>query len=157
MSEQKFYLTKQGLKKIKDEYKELLKQKQLKIKRGAPVFSHSEEVDSEFISFRENFEQLELRIQELNHVLKNFELIKLPSKAQRNRVHLGATLKVDLDDEIDEFTIVGTMETDPVDKKISNQSPIGKALMGHKVGDRVVIKTPIVNHICRILKIQYNS
>lgn len=157
MPEQKFYLTKQGLKKIKDEYKELLKQKQLKIKRGVPLFLHSEEVDSEFISFREDFEQLELRIQELGRVLKNFELIKPPLKNQRNRVHLGATLKIDLDDEIDEFTIVGTMETDPVNKKISDQSPIGKALMGHRVGDKVVIKTSIVNHICRILKIEYNS
>jgi len=154
MTKEKFYLTKEGLKKIKAEREELLKQKQLKIKERDFSFS-PEEIDTEFISFRENIEQLESRIEQLSHVLKNYELIKLPSKKQRNRVHLGATLKVALDDEIDEFTIVGSLETDPVNKKISNESPLGKALLGHKVGDKIKIEAGMVNHMCTILKIEY--
>jgi len=156
MSEKrKFYLTKEGLQKIKEDYQKLLKSKKLKPKKEAPPFLHSEEINAEFVSFREDFEYLESRITELEYILKNFELIKIPLEKERNKVHLGATLKVELGDEIDEFTIVGTTEADPANKKISNESPIGRALLGHKVGDTVAIKTETVNHTCKILRIKY--
>ena len=58
-----------------------------------------------------------------------------------------------MDGELDEFTIVGTLEANPSAKKISNESPIGQALLGKKVGEIVVVKTPIVNHSCKITKI----
>lgn len=158
MSEKrKFYLTKTGLQKIEEEYQKLLKLKKLKLKKEAPPFLHSEEINAEFVSFREDFEYLESRITELEYILKNFELIKLPPKNERDKVNLGATLKVELNDEIDEFTIVGTTEVDPANKKISDESPIGKALMGHRVGDTVVVKTEMINHTCKILRIKYNT
>ena len=152
----KFYLTKTGLQKVKEEYQKLLKLKKLKLKKEAPPFLHSEEINAEFVSFREDFEYLELRVTELEYILKNFGLIKPPSLKERDKVCLGATIKVELGDEIDEFTIVGTTEADPTNKKISNESPIGKALLGHKVKDEIVIKTEMVNHICKILRIKYN-
>jgi len=155
--EKKFYLTKEGLQKIKTEYQELLKLKKIKLRKEAPPFLHSEEINAEFISFREDFDNLESRINELEQILKNYELIKHPSRREKDKVHLGATLKVELDDEIDEFTIVGTIEADPTNKKISDESPIGKALLGHKVGDQVVVKTEMVNHTCKILRIKYNN
>ncbi len=155
--EKKFYLTKEGLQKIKTEYQELLKLKKIKLRKEAPPFLHSEEINAEFISFREDFDNLESRINELEQILKNYELIKPPSRREKDKVHLGATLKVELDDEIDEFTIVGTIEADPTNKKISDESPIGKALLGHKVGDQVVVKTEMVNHTCKILRIKYNN
>lgn len=153
----KYYLTKDGLKEIKREYKGLLKMRKLKSKGDVPSVFHSEELSAEFVAFREDLDLLESRIAELEHILKNVELIKPPPPAERDKVHLGATLKVELDDEIDEFTIVGTLEADPSQKKISNESPIGKALIGHEVGDTVVTKTEMVNHVCKILEIKYNK
>ena len=158
MSEKrKFYLTKKGLGKIKEEYQKLLTLREIKFTKEAPPLLHSEEINAEYISFQEDFGYLKSRIAELEYILKNFELIKLPPKNERDKVYLGAMLKVELDDEIDEFTIVGTREVDIANKKISDESPIGKALIGHKVGDIVAIKTEMMNHTCKILGIKYNN
>jgi len=87
--EKKFYLTKEGLQKIKTEYQELLKLKKIKLRKEAPPFLHSEEINAEFISFREDFDNLESRINELEQILKNYELIKPPSRREKDKVHLG--------------------------------------------------------------------
>jgi len=157
MPDQKYYLTKEGTKNIEKEYKRLLKLRKVKSKERVPSVLHSEELNAEFVAFREDIDLLESRIEELEYILKNFELIKPPSRKERNTIHLGATLKVELDDEIDEFTIVGTLEANPSQKKISNESPIGKSLLGHRVGDIVTAKTEMVNHICKILAIKYDN
>ena len=82
----KYYLTKMGLQRIKKEYQNLLKAREIRIKKEAPPFLHSEEVNADFISFREDFENLETRIEELDHILKNCEIIRKPSRERRNRV-----------------------------------------------------------------------
>lgn len=153
----KIYLTKEGLKDIKKEYQKLLRLKKIKSEQETPLFLESDEVNTEFLSYQEDFEYLESRIEDLEYALKNFELIKIPSKQERNKVHLGATVKIDLDNEIDEFTIVGALETNPARKKISDQSPLGKALIGQRVGDKITVKTNFINHNCRILKIEYKQ
>ncbi|MDI6883107.1 MAG: GreA/GreB family elongation factor [Patescibacteria group bacterium] len=155
VQKEKFYLTKEGLKKIEKEYKRLRKIRGVKSKRDVPSVLHSDELNAEFVSYKEDIEFLEARLQELEHILKNFELIKPPPRKKRDEVHLGAKLKIELDGEIDEFVIVGTLEADPSQQKISNESPIGKALLNHKVGDTVVAKAEMVNHICKILEIKY--
>ena len=71
------------------------------------------------------------------------------------KVTLGTTVKIEINGEIDEFTIVETLEADPANKKISTSSPIGKALLGKEEGETITVKTPIVNHRCKILKIKY--
>ena len=152
----KFYLTKKGLEKIEKEYQELKKIKFAKIKEESPRIWHSEDVNPEYLSFQEDLNLLESRIAELEYILKKVELIKVPPRGKQNIVNLGATVLVEFNGETDEFTIVGTMEADPPNKKISEESPIGQALLGKKVGETVVIKTPIINHSCKITKIKYN-
>jgi len=144
-----FYLTKEKLERIKKEYHEL---KQLKASKG------KEEISNVLpVVFQDDLDSLDARITELEYILKNSKLIKVPAKEKQNIVNLGATVLVHLDGEIDEFTIVGSLETDPLNKKISHNSPIGQALIGKRVGETVLIKTPIVNHICKIIKIKYNK
>jgi len=154
---EKFYLTKEGLEKLKKEYRELQKIVQIKVHEKIPEFFHSEELNPEYIAYREDNELLQARLADLKYILKNAELIKTPLKEKQNIVNLGAHVTVELDGELDEFTIVGSLETDPANKKISNESPIGQALIGKRVGETVIIKTPIVNHSCKILKIKYNK
>ena len=153
----KFYLTREGLTKIKEEYEKILETRKLKSKKGVPPVLHSEDLNTEFVAFREDLDLLESKIEELKYILKNFELIKPPPKKERDKVHLGAQVQVAIDGEIDEFKIVGTLETNPSNNKISNESPIGQALLGKRVGETVVIKVPIVNHSCKIIKIKYNK
>jgi len=155
--EKKFYLTKEGLEKIKKEYQDLKGLKLAKTKGEIPKIWHSEDINPEYLSFREDLSFLETRIAELENILKNIDLIKPPPKEKRNIVNLGATVLAEIDGEIDEFAMVGTLEADPSNHKISNESPIGQGLLGRRVGETVVIKTPIVNHSCKIIKIKYNK
>ena len=155
--EKKFYLTEQGLERIKREYQDLKDLKFAKTKGEIPKIWHSEDINPEYLSFREDLSFLETRIAELENILKNVELIKPPPKERQNIVNLGATVLAEIDGEIDEFTMVGTLEADPSNHKISNESPMGQGLLGRRVGETVVIKTPIVNHSCKTIKIKYNK
>jgi len=91
---------------------------------------------------------------ELENILKNTELITAPPKEKQNIVNLGATVFVKVDGQTDEFTIVGTLEADPALGRISNESPVGRALLGHKTGDEVLVSSPIKT-IYKIRKIKY--
>lgn len=151
----KFYLTKKGLSKTKEKYERLLNFKKVKVKEDTPSTWSSEEVNPEYLSFQEDMNLLDSRIAEYENILNNIELIKLPPKKERKVIYLGAKIKIDLDGKVDEFTIVGTLEADPIKNRISNESPLGKSLLGAKVGDDIVSKIESVKHRCRILRVQY--
>ncbi|MEK7542280.1 MAG: GreA/GreB family elongation factor [Patescibacteria group bacterium] len=152
----KFYVTKEGLKKVKAEYERLRDFKRQKTMGETPNLLHSEEPNPEYLAFQEDMSLLDSRIAEHENILQNAELIQKPPRGkEQHRVGLGATVTVDLGGEVDEFTIVGTLEAEPVQKKISNECPLGSGLLGAEVGDIVKVKTELVNHDCKILKIVY--
>lgn len=98
--------------------------------------------NAEYQSARQEQEKNEARVSELEHILANVELITSPKKG--GKVQLGANVKLTgKDGKEKEFKIVGTVEADPLNGKISDESPIGQALLGKKVGDEVEIKTPV--------------
>lgn len=153
---ERFYLTKQGLEKIKKEHKSLKELRLAKIRgEQAPQILHSEDLNPEYLAFQEDINFLEVRMVELENVLKNTELIKIPSKTKQNIVNLGATILVEVNGQSDELTLVGSLEANPSVGKISNESPIGKSLLGHKVGDKVAILSPIKTTY-KIKKIKYS-
>jgi len=152
---EKFYLTKQGLNDLKKEYEALKKLRLLKTKGKVPEIWESEDLNPDYLSFREDLDLLETRLAELENIFKNAILIKKPSGQKAKFVGLGARVEVEIGDQRDEFTIVGTLEANPALGKISNESPVGKALMGRKVGEEVVISSPIKS-IYKIKKIRYS-
>ncbi len=152
--EDKFYLTKKGLEKIKQEYRNILLLKQEKIHTETPVVFHSEELDTEFVAFKEDIELLEAKIADLEYILNNVELIQEPSAEDRDSVQLGAKVVVEVDGEDDELILVGTLEANPIEGKISNESPVGKALFGKKIGDIVQLNSPLKTNY-KIKKISY--
>lgn len=153
--EQKFYLTKEGLKRIKKEYNNLKVFRLEKVKGNKrPEILHSQDLDPEYFTFQEDLDRLDLRIVELGDVLDNVEIIKTPSKKERNTVHLGATVTLEEDGKINEFMIVGSLEANPSEGKISSESPVGKALLGKKTGEEVLITSPI-KVVYKIKKIRY--
>jgi transcription elongation factor GreA len=154
--EKKFYLTKEGLEKIKKEYQDLKDLKFAKTKGEIPKIWHSEDINPEYLSFREDLSFLETRIVELENILKNVELIKFPSKERQSIINLGARVIVKVDGQTDEFEIVGSLEANPSLGKISNESPVGKALLGHRVGDEILVSSPIKT-IYKIKKIKYKT
>ncbi len=140
MAEEKiFYLTKEGLERIKKELKYL---KELKL------------VNPEQAAFQRDLSLPESRLAELEHILKNSRTIEPPSRKKQNTVYLGATVLASVDGQDDEFTLVGHLEANPSLGRISNESPVGMALLGHRAGDRVVISSP-VKTIYKIKKIKY--
>ncbi len=144
IGDNKFYLTKKGLEKIKKQYEKLKKTKFSKIRGEAPNILHSEDLNPEYISFREDMSLLERKMAEFENIFKNVELIKIPPKKQRNIVKLGATVTLEeRGGQINEFTVVGTLEANPGQGKISSESPVGKALLGQKIGNEIIMNSPI--------------
>lgn len=156
LEDQKIYLTKEGLEKLKKEHQTL---KELKFSKTSgeesPKILHSEDLNPEYLAFQEDLNFLEVRIMDLENILKNAELIQNPSKENQRSVNMGATVSVEVDGITDEFTIVSSLEANPSIGKISNESPVGKALLNHKIGDNVVISSSIKT-IYNIKKIKYN-
>ena len=154
--EKKFYLTKQGLEKIKKEYQDLKDLKFAKTKGEIPKIWHSEDINPEYLSFREDLSFLETRIVELENILKNVELIKPPPKERQNIVNLGATILVEVEGQKDEFTLVSSLEANPSIGRISNESPVGRALLGHKVGEMITVQSAMKTAY-KIKKIKYKT
>jgi transcription elongation factor GreA len=154
MAKERFYLTKEGLERIKKEYENLKTLRLEKIKEKRPEILHSQDLNPEYFTFQEDLDRLDLRIAELGNVLDNVEIIKAPAKTERGIVHLGATVTLEEDGKINEFMIVGSLEANPSEGKISSESPVGKALLGKKKGEEVLITSPI-KVVYKIKKIKY--
>lgn len=146
-----FYLTKEGVTELKAELKELLSQRgpiAERIKTAREFGDLSE--NAEYSSARQEQERVEGRISEVENILQNVEIIAKPRGD--HKVQLGSTVALKNGD-IKTFQVVGTVEADPLNGKISDESPIGQALMGKKVGDEVEIKTPAETAIYKITEI----
>lgn len=94
---------------------------------------------------------VEAKIQELEYKLEHAEIIDNKNK---NEVNLGSTVTISYDDgETEEYKLVGSMEADPFENKISNESPLGIALLKHKIGDVVEVASPNGGYNIKIEKI----
>lgn len=136
-----FQLTQEGLAELKAELARLMTQRGAiaeRIKTAREFGDLSE--NAEYSTARQEQDRAEARITEIDHILLNAEIIAKPKGAKG--VQLGSTVKLKNDGKIKQFQVVGTVEADPLEGKISNESPIGQALLGKKVGDTVEIKTP---------------
>ncbi len=145
MVEKEIILTKTGLKKIEDELEDLkaVKRKEVaeKIKQALAFGDISE--NSEYDEAKNEQAQLEERIAKLETILRKARVVD-ESEISKDRVSVGATVKVmdlEFDEEV-EYTIVGSAEADPYELKISNESPVGKALIGKKVEEIVEVQIP---------------
>jgi len=149
-----FYLTKNGLKKLETEFQKLKELRRIKLGKEAPAVFFSEELNAEFVSFRDDMDLLDAKLEEFEHILKNYEIINPPPLIDRDKIGLGATVAIDVDGKKDEFFMVGTLEADPALGKISNESPVGKALFGLKAGDEAIVNSP-VKLVYKIEKVNY--
>ena len=95
--------------------------------------------NAEYDAARKEQGLVETRIAEIEEILQNAEIIQ---SSDGSAVVLGSTVELQSTDKTVTYTVVGPVEADPLAGKISNESPIGKELMGKKVGDEVKIKTP---------------
>lgn len=157
MRRKKHYLTEEGLERLNQKLGAAKQEKMKKIKEEAPGTLDYREASVEYIQYQEDLEALEKKILRLQGILKYHELIEPPPKEKRDRVCLGAWVLVEADEQVEEFRITGSFEADPLRGRISNESLVGRALLDQRVGSEVKIKTPIVEYVYKILKIEYGK
>lgn len=137
----KYKLTPSGLKQLEEELQRLKtddRERNLEaLKEARSQGDLSENAD--YDAAREDQARIEKRIKELENILKNAELIE---DDKSNKVTIGKTVVLEIEGlDPETYRIVGTLEADPLNAKISNESPVGKAVIGHKKGDVVAYKT----------------
>lgn len=141
MDSKKIYLTREGLEELKQEFEDLTKVKRPdvlnRVSQARSMGDLSE--NAEYTVAREELSFIDGRIDELEELLKQVVII---SAAHSNSIKLGSQVKVNTGKEKEEFTVVGEWEADPQERKISHESPLGKALLGKKVGDKVEVEAP---------------
>ena len=143
--DKKNILTYEGLKKLEDELQNLkvVKRKEVaqKIKEAREQGDLSE--NAEYDAAKDEQRDIEARIEEIEKILKNAEVV-VEDEVDSDKINIGCkvdVLDLEYDEEI-EFQIVGSTEANSLEGKISNESPVGKALLGKQVGDIVKVETP---------------
>lgn len=148
-------LTPKGLEALKKELKVLVETKRPKlVKRIANARSQGDlSENSDYQNAREELAFLEDRIDELNLVIRNAQIISDTPKSGEG-VAVGTKVTVRVNGIKNAFEIVGDWEADPVNKKISLASPLGSSLVGKKVGDKVKVEAPVGEVFYEILAIE---
>ena len=160
MADKKHILTYAGLKQYEDELQNLkvVKRKEVaqKIKEAREQGDLSE--NAEYDAAKDEQRDIEARIEELEKILKNAEVV-VEDEVDLDKINIGCQVKIldiEYSEELD-YKIVGSTEANSLKGKISNESPVGKALIGHKVGDTVEVETPAGVFAYKILEIQRSN
>ncbi len=143
MEGKKIYLTKEGLDRLNKEYEDLTSNGR---KEVADLIKQAKEYgdlseNSEYADAKDKQAFIEGRISELEHILKNAAIIDEDS-IKRDQVDVGSTVHVELETGEMQYRIVGSYEADPEKGWVSNESPLGQALLGRKPGDEVEVNAP---------------
>lgn len=160
MAEKKNLLTDKGLKKLEDELQELrvVKRKEVaqKIKEAREQGDLSE--NAEYDAAKDEQKDIEARIEELESILKNVEVV-YTDEVDNEKVNVGCvvTVKELSNGNVQIFKLVGSTEADILNNKISNESPVGAALMGAKAGEIVTVEAPNGSFQFEILEISLDE
>ncbi len=145
MAEKKNILTYEGLKKLEDELQDLkvVQRKEIaqKIKEAREQGDLSE--NAEYDAAKDEQRDIEARIEQIEKILKNAEVV-LEEEIDLDRINIGCSVRVlDIEyNEEEEYKLVGSSEASSLQNKISNESPIGQALIGARIGDVVNVEAP---------------
>ncbi|MBI4091253.1 transcription elongation factor GreA [candidate division WWE3 bacterium] len=154
MNAKKVYVTADGLKELKKEYEELVSVKRPniaeRIKSARELGDISE--NAGYDSAREEQSFVEGRIKELQEILKNVQTISASNG--KDTVSIGSVVRVHIDGGEEEYHIVGEPEANPMERKISHESPLGRSLLGRKIGDKVEVEAPMGNLTYTIIGIK---
>lgn len=150
----KYYLSKERLEELKQELDNLKQAGRLdvaeRLKRAKEFGDLSE--NSEYAEAREQQAQVESRIFELEEIIKKAAIIQKAEGTET--VEMGSTITVKKGEKTFQYTLVGSYEARPEEGKISDESPLGRAFLHHKVGDHITVHTPAGSAVYQITKIE---
>jgi transcription elongation factor GreA len=149
------YLSAEGLKKLQEELVELKTVKRREAAERIEVAKSLGDLseNAEYHEAHEAATMIEGRIFEIEEMLKNVQLFDEAKSTGSTKVRVGTTVTVEINGKERVFTIVGSNEADPLAGKISNESPIGQALLGSTVGQSVSVRTPVGENVYKIVRI----
>lgn len=156
INKDKIFLTREGFESLKKEYHQLVEAKRPKIVEKLADSRQAGDLaeNSEYTQAREELSFIDGRISELENVINNAVLID-NNHLGCHQVNLGCKVTVKMNNRKNQvFHLVGEWEADPTAQKISYTSPLGKSLLGKKVGERVEIEAPVGRVVCTITKIE---
>ncbi len=153
MNNKPTYISKDGLEKLRAELDEMLAVRRPEVaQRIHDAKEHGDlSENAEYEDAKNEQAFTEGRIQTLQAMIKNATIID--EKHSTDHVQIGSTVKVESEDGAESFTIVGSAEAKPTDGKISNESPVGRALLGKKRGDKVLVRVPAGDFSYKIVDI----
>lgn len=142
-SKKKVFVTREGMEELKRELEDLNKVKRPEVLERVSAARAMGDLaeNSEYTAAREELSLIDGRIEELTEILKGAELIHEGAKAGSG-IQLGSSVVVSINGKKEEFALVGEWEADPHNKKISHESPLGKALLGKNVGEKIQVEAP---------------
>lgn len=143
--DKKIYLTKEGVADLKKEYEELNKIKRPQILERVSQARNLGDLseNAEYVAAREELSFIDGRIDELEELLRQATIIRESTGSSGSKsVKLGSKVTLHHKGKKETFTVVGEWEADPNEKKISHESPLGKALLGKQVGEEVEVEAP---------------
>ena len=150
----KIQLTKQGFEDLQKEHQDLTKNKKPqaveRLQKARAMGDLSE--NSEYSAAKDGLAFVEGRIQEIEEIIK--QAVVVENHTSGNKVELGTSVLVEVDGRKELFQIVGEFEADPMNKKLSQNSPIGRALFNKKAGDLVEVDIPIGKVRYKIVEIK---
>lgn len=154
MADKNIYLTAEGLEELKKEHTDLSKVRRPEVvKRVASARELGDlSENAEYQAARDELAFIDGRLEELEDILKKVQLIK--DHASLSSVELGSTVTLDHKGKNEDYMVVGEWEADPIEKKISHASPLGKALLGKKIGDNVEVEAPAGKIIYTIISLK---
>jgi transcription elongation factor GreA len=146
-------ITKEGMEQLKSEYEDLVKEKRpYLVKRLADAREQGDlSENSEYVSAKQDLSFIDGRIAELEELLHGAKVVL---SHKRSAVDVGCKVKLHIKGKEEVFTVVGEWEANPAEKKISHESPLGKALMGKKVGEHAEVEAPAGKILYKILDIE---
>lgn len=156
MEQRKVPVTREGLERLKEEVQHLKEVRRPEIAAiVAEARSHGDlRENAAYDVARIDQAMLERRIKELEELVKSAVIMDDMPKISDGTVRVGSTVFVDFEGEEERYVIVGAIEAKPAEGKISNESPLGKALMGKKAGTRVEVAAPHGSHHLTILRVE---
>mgnify|MGYP002990950076 CR=1 FL=1 len=154
------YVTKEGLKKLQEELERLQNVERPKISKaiGEAIEKGDISENAEYDAAKDEQRDIEARIEQIEKILKNAEVV-VEEEVDLDKINIGCQVKI-LDMEFDEeleYKIVGSTEANSLKGKISNESPVGKALIGAGVGDVVEVETQMGNLKYKVLGIHRSN
>lgn len=143
-TKKKIFVTKEGFEELRREYEELTKVKRPEVLERVSAARAMGDLaeNSEYTAAREELSLIDGRIEELSEILKNASIIDESTSRNIGTVQLGSKVTLKMSGKKEVFTLVGEWEADPHEKKISHESPLGKALIGRAVGEKVEVQAP---------------